>query len=60
LRVALAGRGKRGGARLVYYFVGRHRRIYLIDLFSKNEKSTLSKAERNALKVLAAILEAEG
>ena len=59
LRVPLAGRGKRGGGRVVYYFVGARGRIYLVAFFPKNVKENLTKAERNALKQIAQELEAE-
>ena len=59
LRVPLHGRGKRGGGRVVYYFVDGRGRIYLVEFFSKNVKENLTTAERNALKRMARELEAE-
>ena len=49
LRVAASGRGKRGGARVVYLFGGEDVPVFLLAAFAKNEKSDLSKAERNEL-----------
>jgi hypothetical protein len=49
LRWALEGRGKRGGARVIYFFHGRDIPLYLFDAYAKNEKTDLSKAERNRL-----------
>ena len=59
LRVPLPGRGKSGGGRVVYYFVGARARVYLVAFFSKNVKENLTKAERNTLKGIAQELEAE-
>lgn len=49
LRWAVLGRGKRAGARLIYYFAASKERILLLDIYAKNEKSDLS---RNELKEL--------
>ncbi|MGH7461736.1 MAG: type II toxin-antitoxin system RelE/ParE family toxin [Longimicrobiales bacterium] len=59
LRVPLPGRGKSGGGRVVYYFVGARGRVYLVGFFPKNVKENLTKAERDALKAIAQELEAE-
>lgn len=49
LRFATGHKGKSGGVRVVYYYYDDYAPIFLLDLFGKNEKSNLSKAERNAL-----------
>ena len=49
-RFAIAGRGKSGGVRIIYYFHSATKPIYLLTVFAKNEKDNLSKAERNALR----------
>src|SRR6204780_340393 len=49
LRVAASGRGKRGGARVIYVFGGESLPVFLLAVFAKNEKSDLSRAERNDL-----------
>jgi hypothetical protein len=49
LRVAASGRGKRGGARVIYLFGGDDVPVFLLAVFAKNEKSDLSAAERNSL-----------
>lgn len=60
LRWALDGRGKSGGARVVYLDIVFSEHIYLITAFPKNEKENLSKQERNAMKtVVMAIKKAE-
>jgi hypothetical protein len=38
VRVPLAGRGKRGGARVISCFVGRHG-VYLLFAYAKNEQA---------------------
>jgi len=42
--------GKSGGARIVYIWRNERFPVFLITVFPKNEKETLSMAERNALK----------
>jgi hypothetical protein len=49
-RVARPGMGKRGGARVVYIYKSEQFPVFLITVFSKNEKANLSKEERNELK----------
>jgi hypothetical protein len=56
LRVAASGRGKRGGARVIYVFGGEDVPVFLLAAFAKNEKSDVSKAERNDLARLTADL----
>ena len=56
LRWGRGGRGKSGGVRVIYYFYDEHMPLYLLTLFGKNEQSNLSKAERNDLGALVAIL----
>ncbi len=56
LRWAASGRGKRGGARIVYFFHNARMPLFLIALFTKNEKSDLSPDERKAAAKLAAAL----
>jgi hypothetical protein len=56
LRWALSGRGKRGGARVIYYFYNEQLPVFLLAAYGKNEKANLSKAERNAMAKLIPIL----
>ena len=56
VRIALAGRGKSGGARVVYFFHDKTMPVYLLAVFAKNEKANLTKAERNALKTATAAI----
>ena len=56
IRWALAGRGKRGGARVIYYYYSDRLPLFLLAAYAKNERASLSKAERNAMKRLVPIL----
>jgi hypothetical protein len=53
-RAALAGRGKRGGARIVYFFLDRKGRLAFIDVYAKNEKEDLTVGDKAALRRFAA------
>jgi hypothetical protein len=59
LRVALTGRGKSGGARVIYFHRSAKGRIYLLAVYAKNVRQNLSKAERNAMRLLTAVLQRE-
>ena len=59
LRVALPGRGKSGGARVIYYYHGRADRVFLIRVYPKNRKDDLTGAERSEMRKLTTLLEAE-
>ena len=37
IRWSMAGRGKRGGARVIYYFKKQDNEIWLLTIYSKNE-----------------------
>jgi hypothetical protein len=56
IRWALAGRGKRGGARVIYYYHNERLPLFLLAAYGKNEKANLSKTERNTMKRLIPIL----
>ena len=49
VRVARQGRGKSGGARVVFLFAGEDIPVFLLTVFAKNEKASLSVRERTAL-----------
>lgn len=53
------GKGKRGGARIVYLHVPESKRFYMLDLYGKDEKEDLASAEKKALRELAEQLKAE-
>jgi hypothetical protein len=56
LRWAAKGKGKRGGARIIYLYVVIAARIYLIRCYPKNVKTDLSAGEKKQLRQIAAHL----
>ena len=58
VRIAFGGRGKRGGARVLYIFGGDDVPVFLLAAFAKNEKSDLTAKERAILaKAVATLIE---
>ena len=51
--------GKSGGTRVIYYFLGRRDRIYLLLVYAKGVKENLTRAEENELRKSARALEEE-
>lgn len=56
LRVPLPGRGKRGGARVIYYHWTSQERCYLVYAYAKNVASDLTKEQ---LRRLAEVIDTE-
>jgi len=52
VRVPLAGRGKRGGARVIYYLYDQTLPIYLLIAYAKNERDDLSADQKAILRRL--------
>lgn len=50
LRVALVGRGKRSGLRVLYVHAPRDARVYLLLAYPKSVRATLTAGERAALR----------
>src|SRR5205814_10603397 len=50
------GKGRRGGLRIIYFYFERDQQIWLMTLYSKDETSDLTAAEKKGLK---AAMEAE-
>lgn len=48
VRIALAGRGKSGGARVIYYAHLARERIYLFFIYAKNERENLTEDQKRA------------
>jgi len=46
LRVGLSGSGKRGGARVIYYFYNEDVPVLLMAVYAKNEKADLSDRDK--------------
>ena len=58
VRFARPGEGKRGGYRVITFFSGADIPVFLLSVFAKNEKSDLSKDEKNELKKMLQVLPA--
>lgn len=56
IRWATSGQGKRGGARVIYYFYNQSIPLFALDIYAKNEKANLSQADKRGLKRLLPIL----
>lgn len=52
VRVAARGHGKRGGARVIYYYVSSAAQIRLLLIYAKGRKDDLSAAEKRTLRNL--------
>jgi hypothetical protein len=57
-RIALPGRGKRGGARVITLFLGEQFPVYAVFLYAKNERENLSAEQTKVLlRLVSAIKE---
>ena len=56
IRWATPGQGKRGGARVIYYYYNQSMPLFALDIYAKNEKPSLSEADKRSLKRLLPIL----
>jgi len=50
VRVASKGKGKRGGSRVIYYFLDEKRRFYLLTIYGKSEMLDLTADQKKQLK----------
>lgn len=50
------GKGKRGGARVIYVDIEVKETIYFINVYTKNEKDDLTEDEKKAFKTMVKIL----
>lgn len=58
VRFAASGRGKRGGARIVYYYLDERIPLYALLAYAKSDQSDLTPDERRTVAALAAALKA--
>jgi len=56
IRWGASGRGKRGGARVIYYWATQHDQIFMLYAYAKNERDDLTKDQ---LSVLRTVVSAE-
>jgi hypothetical protein len=52
LRWALRGRGKRGGARVIYFFHSVALPLFALTVYAKSEQADLSQADKNEFRRL--------
>ena len=50
VRIKLAGRGKSGGARVVYYYIVSAEQIRMVFVFKKNEADNLTEEQKKQLR----------
>jgi mRNA-degrading endonuclease RelE of RelBE toxin-antitoxin system len=58
VRFAASGRGKRGGARVVYYFLDDSFPLYALLVYPKNEKANLTAEDKRAAAALVEAIKA--
>lgn len=58
-RAARGGRGKSGGARVLYYVVSRRGTIYLLYAYAKSVQEDVDEDQKKAIRALAATLDRE-
>lgn len=56
VRWAREGEGKSRGFRVIYFFHSTEAPLFALNVFAKNEKENISRAERNELKKLTTVL----
>ncbi len=56
LRWGLEGRGRRGGARIIYFYASLDVPLFALTVFAKNERADLSQEDRNAFRHLTKVL----
>jgi hypothetical protein len=52
MRIGLQGRGKRGGARVIYYYWISRETVYLLYAFAKNQRADLTREQIRQLGAL--------
>jgi hypothetical protein len=52
LRWKVPGHGKRGGVRVIYHYHNESVPLFMLNVFAKNAKANLTKAEQNEMKAL--------
>ena len=57
---AASGRGKRGGARIIYYYLDDSMPLYALLAYAKNDQGDMTPDEKRTVPALAAALKATG
>jgi hypothetical protein len=58
VRFAASGKGKRGGARVIYYFLDDSMPLYALLVYPKNEKADLTPEDKRAASALVEAIKA--
>ena len=58
VRFAASGRGKRGGARIIYYYLDDTMPLYALLAYAKNDQGDMTPDEKRTVSALAAALKA--
>ena len=58
VRVASGGKGKRGGARVIYYFYNETMPLYALLVYGKGQKADLNPDEKKAVRAFVEALKA--
>jgi hypothetical protein len=58
-RIALPGRGKRGGARVIMIYLGERFPVYAVFIYAKNERADLSPQQKRVLMRIVADIRAQ-
>jgi hypothetical protein len=58
IRWSRAGTGKRGGTRVIYFYLDRQRPIYLLMIYAKARQENLDADEKRELRKFATIIKA--
>ena len=58
LRFGALGRGKRGGARVIYFYGGEEMPLYALLAYAKSAKTDLTSAERRTVAAIVAAIKA--
>ncbi|CAA6679229.1 MULTISPECIES: type II toxin-antitoxin system RelE/ParE family toxin [unclassified Lentimonas] len=59
IRMRLQGRGKSGGARVIYYYLSDDGVVYLVSLYAKNVQEALTAKQTKQLKELSTVIKAK-
>ena len=58
VRFAASGRGKRGGARVIYYYLDETMPVYALLAYAKNAQDDMTPDEKRAVSALVVLLKA--
>ncbi|HEX4890721.1 MAG TPA: type II toxin-antitoxin system RelE/ParE family toxin [Alphaproteobacteria bacterium] len=56
LRWGMEGRGKRGGARVIYFYYNANLPLFMLAAYAKNEQANLSQTDKSDFKRLTRLL----